>query len=161
MLQPTLDEIEAVGAHGGVMTGVPTGFTDLDRLLNGLHAGPTDRRGRAPRSRQVARVALDFARHAAVRHGLASAIFSLEMSKVEIVMRLLSAEARVPLHVLRSGQLSDDDWTKLARRMGEISEAPLFVDDTPNMNLMEIRAKARRLRAAPRPAGSSSSTTCS
>ena len=62
---------------------------------------------------------------------LASAIFSLEMSKIEIVMRLLSAEARVPLHVLRSGQLSDDDWTKLARRMGEISEAPIFVDDTP------------------------------
>jgi replicative DNA helicase len=77
---------------------------------------------------------------------MASAIFSLEMSKVEIVMRLLSAEARVPLHVLRSGQLSDDDWTKLARRMGEISEAPLFVDDTPNMTLMEIRAKARRLK---------------
>ena len=68
------------------------------------------------------------------------------MSKVEIVTRLLSAEARVPLHTLRSGQLSDDDWTKLARRMGEISEAPLFVDDTPNMNLMEIRAKARRLK---------------
>jgi len=89
---------------------------------------------------------LDFARHAALRHGLASAIFSLEMSKVEIVMRVLAAEARVPLHVLRSGQLSDEDWTKLARRMGEISEAPLFLDDTPNMTLMEIRAKARRLR---------------
>jgi replicative DNA helicase len=89
---------------------------------------------------------MDFARNAAIRAGCASAIFSLEMSKVEIVMRLLSAEAKVPLHVLRSGQLSDDDWTKLARRMGEISEAPLFVDDTPNMNLMEIRAKARRLR---------------
>jgi replicative DNA helicase len=89
---------------------------------------------------------MDFARNAAIRHGHASAIFSLEMSKVEIVMRLLSAEARVPLHVLRSGQLSDDDWTKLARCMGEISEAPLFVDDTPNMNLMEIRAKARRLK---------------
>ncbi|HWB36607.1 MAG TPA: DnaB-like helicase C-terminal domain-containing protein, partial [Rugosimonospora sp.] len=90
--------------------------------------------------------AMDFARSASVRNNLASAIFSLEMSKVEIVMRLLSAEARVPLHVLRSGQLSDDDWTKLARRMGEISEAPLFVDDTPNMTLMEIRAKARRLK---------------
>jgi replicative DNA helicase len=90
--------------------------------------------------------ALDFARHAAARHSLTSAIFSLEMSKVEIVMRLLAAEARVPLHVLRSGQLSDDDWTRLARRMGEISEAPLFIDDTPNMTLMEIRAKARRLR---------------
>jgi replicative DNA helicase len=89
---------------------------------------------------------LDFARSAAVKHGLTSAIFSLEMSKVEIVMRVLAAEARVPLHVLRSGQLSDDDWTKLARRMGEISEAPLFIDDTPNMTLMEIRSKARRLR---------------
>jgi replicative DNA helicase len=90
--------------------------------------------------------AMDFSRAAAVKHNMASAIFSLEMSKVEIVMRLLAAEARVPLHVLRSGQLSDDDWTKLARRMGEISEAPLFVDDTPNMTLMEIRAKARRLK---------------
>ena len=89
---------------------------------------------------------MDIARNAAIRSNCASAIFSLEMSKIEIVMRLLSAEARVPLHVLRSGQLSDDDWTKLARRMGEISEAPIFVDDTPSMNLMEIRAKARRLK---------------
>ena len=89
---------------------------------------------------------MDFVRAASVKNNLASAIFSLEMSKVEIVMRLLSAVARVPLHVLRSGQLSDDDWTKLARRMGEISEAPLFVDDTPSMTLMEIRAKARRLK---------------
>jgi replicative DNA helicase len=91
-------------------------------------------------------VAMDFARSCSIRNGMASIIFSLEMSKVEIVMRLLSAEARVPLHTLRSGQLSDDDWTKLARRMGEVSEAPLFCDDTPNMTLMEIRAKARRLK---------------
>ncbi|HEX6498515.1 MAG TPA: replicative DNA helicase [Micromonosporaceae bacterium] len=145
LLQPTLDEIEAVGAQGGVMTGVPTGFTDLDRLLNGLHPGQLIVvAGRPGLGKSTA--AMDFARSASVKHNLASAIFSLEMSKVEIVMRLLSAEARVPLHVLRSGQLSDDDWTKLARRMGEISEAPLFVDDTPNMNLMEIRAKARRLK---------------
>ncbi|MEV4621749.1 replicative DNA helicase [Asanoa sp. NPDC049573] len=145
MLQPTLDEIEAVGAQGGVMTGVPTGFTDLDRLLNGLHPGQLIIvAGRPGLGKSTA--SMDFARNAAIRHNCASAIFSLEMSKVEIVMRLLSAEARVPLHVLRSGQLSDDDWTKLARRMGEISEAPLFVDDTPNMNLMEIRAKARRLK---------------
>lgn len=102
--------------------------------------------GRAMIPTHNSTVSMDFARHAAVRHNLSSAIFSLEMSKVEIVMRLLSAEARVPLHVLRSGQLSDDDWTKLARRMGEISEAPIFVDDTPNMTLMEIRAKARRLK---------------
>ncbi len=91
-------------------------------------------------------VSMDFARTASVRHNHASAIFSLEMSKIEIVTRLLAAEARIPLQVLRSGQLSDEDWTRLARRMGEISEAPIFVDDTPNMTLMEVRAKARRLR---------------
>jgi replicative DNA helicase len=145
MLQPTLDEIEAVGAQGGVMTGVPTGFTDLDRLLNGLHPGQLIVvAGRPGLGKSTA--SMDIARNAAIRANQAAAIFSLEMSKIEIVMRLLAAEARVPLHVLRSGQLSDDDWTKLARCMGEISEAPLFVDDTPNMNLMEIRAKARRLK---------------
>ncbi|MCY1143986.1 replicative DNA helicase [Actinoplanes sp. Pm04-4] len=145
MLQPTLDEIEAVGAAGGMMTGVPTGFSDLDRLLNGLHAGQLIIvAGRPGLGKST--VSMDFARNAAIRSNCASAIFSLEMSKIEMVMRLLSAEARVPLHVLRSGQLTDDDWSKLARRMGEISEAPIFVDDTPNMNLMEIRAKARRLK---------------
>lgn len=145
LLQPTLDEIEAIGAHGGLMRGIPTGFTDLDRLLNGLHGGQlVVVAGRPGLGKSTA--GLDFVRSASIKHHLASAIFSLEMSKVEIVMRLLSAEARVPLHALRSGQLSDDDWTKLARRMGEISDAPLFVDDTPSMTLMEIRAKARRLK---------------
>lgn len=145
VLQPTLDEIEAIGAHGGAMTGVPTGFADLDALLNGLHPGQLIVvAGRPGLGKST--VSLDFVRHASVRHGLASAVFSLEMSKVEIVMRVLSAEARVGLHALRSGQLSDEDWTKLARRMGEISEAPLFIDDSPNLTLMEIRAKARRLR---------------
>jgi replicative DNA helicase len=144
LLQPTLDEIEGAGSRG-VMTGVPTGFTDLDRLLNGLHPGQLIIvAGRPGLGKSTA--GMDFVRSASVRNNLASAIFSLEMSKVEIVTRLLSAEARVPLQVLRSGRLSDDDWTRLARRMGEISEAPLFVDDTPNMTLMEIRAKARRLR---------------
>jgi replicative DNA helicase len=145
LLQPALDEIEAVGSRDGMMAGVPTGFGDLDRLLNGLHPGQLIIvAGRPGLGKST--VSMDFARNAAVRHNMASAIFSLEMSKIEIVTRLLSAEARVPLHVLRSGQLSDDDWTRLARRMGEISEAPIFVDDTPNMTLMEIRAKARRMR---------------
>jgi replicative DNA helicase len=102
--------------------------------------------GRAMVPTHNSTAAMDFARSVSVRHNFSSAIFSLEMSKVEIVMRLLSAESRVPLHALRSGQLGDDDWTRLARRMGEISEAPLFVDDTPNMTLMEVRAKARRLK---------------
>ncbi|WP_024801532.1 replicative DNA helicase [Nocardia sp. BMG51109] len=89
---------------------------------------------------------MDFMRSASVKHGLASVIFSLEMSRTEIVMRLLSAEAKIKLGDMRSGRMSDDDWTRLARRMSEISEAPLFVDDSPNMTMMEIRAKARRLK---------------
>jgi replicative DNA helicase len=91
-------------------------------------------------------LALDLARAASVRHGLASVIFSLEMSRNEITMRLLSAEARVPLHSMRTGQMGDEDWTRLARRMSEVVEAPLFIDDSPNMSMMEIRAKCRRLK---------------
>jgi replicative DNA helicase len=89
---------------------------------------------------------LDIARSAAIKHHLATCIFSLEMSKHEITMRLLSAEAKVPLHHMRAGSLSDEDWSKLARRMGEVADAPLYIDDSPNMTMMEIRAKARRLK---------------
>ncbi|MEV6603295.1 replicative DNA helicase [Kutzneria sp. NPDC051319] len=89
---------------------------------------------------------LDFARSCSIRNGLASCIFSLEMSKTEIVMRMLSAEAKIRLGDMRGGRMTDDDWTRLARRMSEISEAPLFVDDSPNLTMMEIRAKARRLK---------------
>src|SRR5690606_17063336 len=91
-------------------------------------------------------LALDFARAASIKHGLTSAFFSLEMGRHEITMRLLSAEARVALHAMRSGTMQDEDWTRLARRMGEVAEAPLFIDDSPNMSMMEIRAKCRRLK---------------
>jgi replicative DNA helicase len=91
-------------------------------------------------------LALDLARAATVKNSMATVIFSLEMSRNEITMRLLSAEARVPLHNMRTGQLSDDDWTRLARRMSEVADAPLFIDDSPNMSMMEIRSKCRRLK---------------
>ncbi|MGE5289922.1 MAG: replicative DNA helicase [Micromonosporaceae bacterium] len=91
-------------------------------------------------------LALDIARAAAVRNRLTTVIFSLEMGRNEITMRLLSAEARIPLHTMRTGQMSDDDWTRLARRMSEVAEAPLYIDDSPNMSMMEIRAKCRRLK---------------
>ncbi len=91
-------------------------------------------------------LALDIARSASVRHGLTSVLFSLEMSRNEITMRLLSAESRVPLQAMRTGQLSEDDWAKLARRMSEVVDAPLFIDDSPNMSMMEIRSKCRRLK---------------
>ena len=89
---------------------------------------------------------LDFLRSCSIKHRMASVIFSLEMSKSEIVMRLLSAEAKIKLADMRLGRMNDDDWTRLARRMSEISEAPLYIDDSPNLTMMEIRAKARRLK---------------
>ena len=91
-------------------------------------------------------LALDFSRACSIKNGLTSAIFSLEMSKSEITMRLLSAEAKVALNKMRSGHMDDDDWARLARRMGEVADAPLYIDDSPNLTMMEIRAKARRLK---------------
>jgi len=91
-------------------------------------------------------LALDIARAAAVKAGLTTVLFSLEMSRNEITMRLLSAEARVALHAMRTGQLGEDDWTRLARRMSEVVDSPLFIDDSPNMSMMEIRSKCRRLK---------------
>jgi replicative DNA helicase len=140
-----LDEIEAIGSRGGQMVGVPTGFQDLDALTNGLHSGQMVIIAARPAVGKST-LALDLARAAAVKHGLTAGFFSLEMSRNEITMRLLSAEARVALHAMRSGTMTDEDWTRLARRMSEVSEAPLFIDDSPNMSMMEIRAKCRRLK---------------
>ena len=145
LMQPTMDELEAIGSRGGSMSGVPTGFADLDGLTNGLHPGQLIViAGRPGLGKST--LGLDIARAASVKNGMPSAIFSLEMSKTEITMRLLSAEARVPLHHMRSGTMTDDDWARLARRMGEVAEAPLYIDDSPNLTMMEIRSKARRLR---------------
>ena len=140
-----LDEIEAIGSRGGQMVGVPTGFTDLDALTNGLHPGQMVIIAARPAIGKST-LALDLARAAAIKHQLATVVFSLEMGRNEITMRLLSAEARVALHSMRSGSMNDEDWTRLARRMSEVAEAPLFIDDSPNMSMMEIRAKCRRLK---------------
>jgi replicative DNA helicase len=91
-------------------------------------------------------LALDLCRAASIHNNLTSCFFSLEMTRSEITMRLLSAEAKVPLNAIRNGQMNDDDWGKLARKMAEVSSAPMFIDDSPNMTMMEIRAKARRLK---------------
>jgi replicative DNA helicase len=140
-----LEEIEAINSRGGTLSGVPTGFADLDALTNGLHPGQMIVVAARPAMGKSA-LALDICRSASVRSGLTSVLFSLEMSRNEITMRLLSAEARVPLHAMRTGQLGEDDWTRLARRMSEVVDAPLFIDDSPNMSMMEIRAKCRRLK---------------
>jgi replicative DNA helicase len=145
LLQSTLDEIETISASGGVGTGIPTGFHQLDEITNGLHAGQMITVAGRPGSGKST-LALDFARSAAVKNGKPTVIFSLEMGKLEIMMRLFSAEAGVALQNMRSGHMSDQDWARLARRASELSEAPLFIDDSPNLTMMEIRAKARRLR---------------
>jgi replicative DNA helicase len=145
LLQPTMDEIDAIASAGGISRGVPTGFTELDELTNGLHPGQMIVIAARP-GMGKSTLGLDFLRSCSIKNRLSSVVFSLEMSKSEIVMRLLSAEAKIKLADMRSGRMSDDDWTRLARRMSEISEAPLYIDDSPNLTMMEIRAKARRLK---------------
>ncbi|MFD8086001.1 replicative DNA helicase [Kitasatospora sp. NPDC059722] len=145
IMEGALDEIEAIGSRNGQMSGVPTGFADFDQLTNGLHPGQMIVIAARP-AMGKSTLALDFARACSIHNKLPSVIFSLEMGRNEIAMRLLSAEARVALHHMRSGNMTDDDWTRVARRMPDVSEAPLFIDDSPNLSMMEIRAKCRRLK---------------
>ncbi len=140
-----LEEIESIQERGGAMVGVPTGFRELDDITHGLHGGQLIIVAARPAIGKST-LGLDLARSASIKHGHTSAIFSLEMGRNEIVMRLLSAEATVGLNHMRAGTLGDADWERLARKMGQVNEAPLFIDDSPNMTMMEIRAKARRLK---------------
>jgi replicative DNA helicase len=140
-----IDEIEAARGHDGSMTGVPTGFAELDELTNGLHGGQLIIVAARP-ALGKSTLALDFARAASIKHDMPSIFFSLEMGRSEIAMRLLSAEAAVPLQSMRKGTLHTEDWTKIASTRGQINDAPLYIDDSPNMTLVEIRAKCRRLK---------------
>ena len=144
LLEQTFDEMERISKGVGP-EGVLTGFRDLDKLTNGFHPGNMVVIAARPAVGKST-FALDIVRNAAIHEKKTAVIFSLEMSRSEITMRMLSAEARVALNSIRSGALTDDEWARLARRMGEISDAPLFIDDSPNLSMMEIRAKARRLK---------------
>jgi replicative DNA helicase len=144
LLPAAYDEIEKISS-GVAGEGVKTGFKDLDALTNGFHPGNMIVLAARPAVGKST-LGLDIARYASIHKRETSVIFSLEMSRSEITMRMLSAEARVPLNNIRSGQLGEEEWAKMARRMGEISDAPLFIDDSPNLSLMEIRAKSRRLK---------------
>ena len=145
IMEATLDEIEAISSNDGTTGGVPTGFADLDELVNGFSGGQMIIVAARPAVGKST-LALDFCRSASIHNNLTSVIFSLEMSKSEITMRLLSAEAKIPLNNIRKGPMTDDDWNKLGPKMGQVSGAPMFIDDSPNMTMMEIRAKARRLK---------------
>ncbi|MDQ1575091.1 MAG: replicative helicase [Microbacteriaceae bacterium] len=140
-----IDEIEAAKHKDGSMTGVPTGFAELDELTNGLHPGQMIIVAARP-ALGKSTLALDFARAAAIKHDMATIFFSLEMGRSEIAMRLLAAEASVPLQSMRKGTVDNRDWTTIAATRGRINDAPLYIDDSPNMTLVEIRAKCRRLK---------------
>ena len=145
ILNATMEEIEAAAGRSDEMTGVPTGFLELDQLTNGLHPGQMIVVAARPAVGKST-LGIDIARAAAIKHNMATAVFSLEMSRTEITMRILSAEATIQLQDLRKGLKGQEQWNKLARIMGKISDAPLFIDDSPNMSLMEIRSKCRRLK---------------
>jgi HKD family nuclease len=144
MLPGVLDLIEAIGSEEGRMSGVPTGFRDLDALTNGLQPGSlTVIGGRPSLGKSV--LLLDICRSAAIKHSLPAALFSLEMTSEEINMRLLSAEARVPLHAMRTGQMGEEDWKRLARRMTEVAAAPLYINDTGALTARGLCDEATRL----------------
>ena len=143
-LEAAIDEIEAAQNLDGNLVGVPTGFTDLDALTNGFHPGQLIIVAARP-AMGKSTFALDIARNAAIKSDKPTLFFSLERGRAEIAMRMLSAESMIPLQSMRKGQIADSDWTKLAQVRGNINDAPLYIDDSPNMTLAEIRAKCRRL----------------
>jgi len=140
-----IDELEPAMRRDGKMVGVPTGFAELDDLTNGLHPGQLIILAARP-ALGKSTLGLDFARSAAIKNDMPTIIFSLEMGRSEIAMRLLSAEASVPLQHMRKGTVHTNDWTTIASTRGRINDAPLYIDDSPNMTLVEIRAKCRRLK---------------
>lgn len=141
----TVTRIEENGSRVGGVHGVPTGFIEFDELTTGLQGGQMIVIAARPAIGKST-FALDIARSAAIKHGMTTVFFSLEMDRNEIALKILSAEAGLNLSDLRKGQLDDDQWAKLATAVGKMDNAPLFIDDSPNMTMMEIRAKARRLK---------------
>lgn len=150
ILAGTFDRIDELHKNKGQLRGIPTGFIDLDNMLAGLQRSDLIILAARP-SMGKSSLALDIARQVAVGSGTSVGIFSLEMSKESIVDRFLCAEADVDLWKMRTGNLSDkgevNDFTRIGHALGELSEAPIFIDDTASANVMEMRTKARRLKS--------------
>lgn len=144
-LEETINEIDANSNRPDGVYGVPTDFIEFDELTGGLHGGQMIVIAARPGVGKST-LALDIARSAAIHHQMTTVFFSLEMSRTELAMRILSAEGKIPMSELKKGDLGTEGWTNLANLQGRIDSAPLFIDDSPNMTLMEIRAKCRRLK---------------
>ena len=145
ILVETFAQIEQLYNQKQHITGVPTGFADLDYKTSGLHGSDLVLVAARPAMGKSA-FALNIATNAAVRAKVPVAIFSLEMSKEQMVNRILCSEAMVDSNKVRTGKLDEQDWTKLASALGPLSEADIFIDDTPGISVMEIRAKCRKLK---------------
>ena len=143
-LEEAIKEMEAAEGRTGELTGVPTGIYELDQFTHGLHPGQLIILAARPGVGKST-FALDIARNSAIKHKIPALFFSLEMSRAEIAMRLLSAESDILLQSMRKGKVSREEWVKLANVRGAINDSPLYIDDSPNLTLVEIRAKARRL----------------
>ena len=146
LLWPTMERIEALQRGGKTVTGVPTGFSDLDEMTSGFQPADLIIVAARPSMGKTA-ITLNIAQHAAIEANTGVAFFSLEMSKESLVQRMLTSEARIDAQRLRKGQLRDDDFPRLARAAGILSSAPVWIDDTPGITLLEMRSKARRLKA--------------
>ncbi len=146
LAQSSLDTIEKLHARKELVTGVPTGFTDLDELTSGLQ--PSDLVIVAARpSMGKTSLVLNIAQHVGTKTAKTVGIFSLEMSKEQLFLRMLTAEARIDAQRMRRGYLGERDWGRLSQAIGTLSEAKIFIDDTPSIGVLEMRAKSRRLAA--------------
>jgi replicative DNA helicase len=146
ILYPTFEKIEQLQAAKGGITGVPTGFYDLDEMTGGFQKGDLVIIAARPSMGKTSLVT-GVALHASISHQLPVAVFSLEMSKEQLVQRMLCSEALVDLGRLLRGRLSDDDYVRLAQAAGHLNTAPIWVDDSGSLSVLEMRAKARRLKA--------------
>lgn len=145
VVHDTLEMLDKL-QNGDIERGVPTGFRDIDEVTQGLQPGQMIVvAGRPAMGKST--LGIDFARSASLHHGLTSIVFSLEMSKVELAQRIISAETNIPLVAMRhADDITPEWWNTLNDFWGKMQQAPLFIDDSPNMSLMEIRAKCRRLK---------------
>ena len=146
ILTKTFETIEGYHQRQGVVTGVATGFNKLDELTSGFQKSDLIIVAGRPSMGKTA-LCLNIARNAAIDHSVGVGFFSLEMASYQLAMRLLCAEAKVNAHLVRTGKLPKDQWTRLSMSVGRLANAPFYIDDTPAMTVMEIRAKARRLVA--------------
>jgi replicative DNA helicase len=146
LLGLNLDRLEQLYGQGDAITGVPTGYADLDDLLSGLQPSNLVIVGARPSMGKTS-FALGMAAHAAMSANYPVLVFSLEMGNLELSQRMLCGEARIDSARVRTGRLNEDDWNRISQAIGRLAAAPIWIDDNPNVTVMEIRAKARRLRS--------------